>query len=51
MFSKAPWAGNGPFGRFEFGSGHFGSGFPKQLALLWSGKLLTFNGKYMIWRP
>ena len=30
---------------------HEGPSFPASLALLWQGKLLTFHGKYLIWRP
>ena len=28
-----------------------GVNFPASLALLWQGKFLMFNGKYLIWRP
>ena len=27
-----------------------GSPYPAALALLWQGKFLTFNGKFLIWR-
>lgn len=27
-----------------------GSSYPAALALLWQGKFLTFNGKFLIWR-
>lgn len=29
----------------------WGVGFPASLALLWQGKFLTFNGKFLTWRP
>ena len=27
-----------------------GISYPSSLALLWQGKFLTFNGKFLIWR-
>ena len=27
-----------------------GDWYPASLALLWKGKFLTFNGKFLIWR-